>query len=142
MVEHKIRFWFIESKSLKKSYDDAYDSITQMNMWAYIKNHKIKSFLLYPNPVMRQLYKLTIKNCILHNNTYEHIMYNMRQIAIHGYYRWEMMYIKRYRPDLYVAGKTINRIIFYVLSSPYYKKGKERITKMFEDYSHLGIEAR
>lgn len=129
----KQNFWFIECISLKKSYEDAYDSITQLEMWGYIKHFRIQSFLLNPNPIMRQLYKLTIKNCILHENTYENIMHNMKQIAIHGYYKWEIMYIKKYRPDLYVAGKTINRIIYNVLSSPYYEKGRKRINSMFSE---------
>lgn len=128
-----MNFWFINCISLKKSYQDAYDAITELNMWKYIKNHRIKSFLLHNDPVMRQLYKLTIKSCILHENTYEYIMYNMKQIANQGYYKWEMMYIKRYRPDLYVAGKTINRILYDVLSSPYYRKGRDRINAMFSE---------
>lgn len=132
-MEQVDRFWFIETKSIKNTYEDAFDAITVLDLWDFIRKHKIKSFLLHPLPIFRQLYKLTIKNVILSDNTYEMIMHHMKYMSVNGYNKWEMYYIKRNCPDLYIAGKTINRIIYDIYSDPNYKKGRERIVKMFKE---------
>lgn len=132
-MEQVDRFWFIETQIIKNTYEDAFDAITVLDLWDFIRKHRMRSFLLHPLPIFRQLYKLTIKNVLLSDNTYEMIMHNMKYMSVNGYNKWEMYYIKRHRPDLYVAGKTINRIIYDIYSNPNYKKGRQRIEKMFKE---------
>lgn len=132
-MEQVDRFWFIETKTIKNTYEDAFHAITVLDLWDFIRKHRMRSFLLHPLPIFRQLYKLTIKNVLLSDNTYEMIMHHMKYMSNNGYHKWEMYYIKENRPDLYIAGKTINRIIYDIYSNPYYKKGRERIEQMFKE---------
>lgn len=123
----------MENEKVRLTYNDAYEAINVLGLWEFIQKHKIKSFLLYPLPIFRQLYKLSIKNVLLSENTYEMIMFHMKKIACIGYCKWEKEYIKSYYPHIYIAARRIDKILYDVFSNPFYKKGRERIEKMFQN---------
>lgn len=129
-------FDIIETISLRNDYISCYNSISELDLWNYIKKHKIKSFLLHPEPIFRQLYKLSSKYTLYHDNVYESIMRQMKIISEIGLENWKIQYIKIHRPDLYVAAKFIANRIYDILSNPNYKWGRKRIKKLFQTITY------
>lgn len=130
------QFQIIETINLRNDYISCYHSICELNLWDYIKKHKIKSFLLHPEPIFRQLYKLSSKYRLYHDNVYESIMKQMKIISEIGLENWKIQYIKLHRPDLYVAAKFITNRIYDILSNPNYKWGRKRIQKLFQTITY------
>ena len=124
-------FYFVKDPFFNKCFTDAYNAITILDFWEILKK-PILSFTSYYNFEFNQLERLADKDGIHNGSSYGFTMRNMELIAKYGWDYWKLKYIKDNRPDMIVAAKHITNILYFVLSSPFYKKGRCRILGMLK----------
>lgn len=126
-----IKFWFFQNKILKNIYNLFYVTITELDLWEYLKCHNIKCFITHPYQPLKQVYSRVTTLCLPNDMTFQFIMKQMQKISQMGYNLWEYKFIETYFPEYLESAKKITNKIYDILSSPYYLWGRKRIMKDF-----------
>lgn len=89
-------FDFEESAMMRTCLQDAYDAVTELNLWDYLRDTHFDSFTYYHGSNVElhdQLLKLVDKNNIHSGASYGITMRNMECIAKQGFAEWKRNYL-------------------------------------------------
>jgi hypothetical protein len=93
-----INFDFEKSPMYRMCLQDAYDAVTALNLWEYLKHTEFESFTYYNGPNIElhdQLLKLADKHNVHSGASYGITMRNMEGIAKKGFEAWKAEYISK-----------------------------------------------
>ena len=87
------RFDFITESSMRICLQDAYDAVTELDLWDYLKQNEFESFTYYHKRPDREVHDALLTKADrsgLHSGaSYGITMRNMEHIAKHGFDAWK-----------------------------------------------------
>lgn len=89
-------FDFEQSATMRTCLQDAYDAVTELKLWDYLRDNQFDSFSYYHGPnieLHETLLKLADKNNLHSGASYGITMRNMESIAKKGFDRWKTNYL-------------------------------------------------
>jgi hypothetical protein len=89
-------FDFEESTLMRTCLEDAYDAVTELDLWDYLRDNTFESFTYYKGPdeaLHAKLLALVDKRNLHSGASYGITMRNMESIAKEGYETWKLNYL-------------------------------------------------
>ena len=125
-------FYFVRDPLLKTQCSHAYRAITQLNLWGFLKEGRVYSYLYPVHDIATHdiLYRAIVWECVQFKD-YTVIMRTMEYISKYGWDDWKVNYIYAYRLDMVRAVRIISHRMFEVLYDPSFELCRRRLRNEF-----------
>lgn len=122
-------FFFVKDELQKQMLIDGYEAVLKCNMYDYIKNNDIDTYMFTDDENILKLYEFADKNNLHSGWSYGWTMAAIDSIVKDGFYNWKYNYIMGTNKNLY------NEMMLskYMIQNTYKKCKKDEKYKLCRD---------
>ena len=130
-------FYFVRDHIFKKQCTHAYDVITYLQLWDFLKVNRVYSYLYPVHDVLihDKLFNAIVGDYVTAHD-YTTIMRSMEYISKYGWDDWKLNYIYAYRLDIVKAVNVISHYMFNSLYDPSFQMCKRRLLREFHELTN------